>query len=403
MASIKFLVKSKSQTATIYVRFKQNPFDITAKTNFIIDSKDWSDTKGQPKNTKEASLKKLDNDLRKLSVDLLAHYNNSIGKETINTEWLKNFINPAPKQTDITNKLVNYFEYYLLHKKNILSLASAKKMNVVKQIVLRFQKVTKREYLIKEVDSEFRRRFEDYCISEGYAPNTIARAINFIKTICYHARNNGIETHFQLDGITTKYKKVEKIYLTPEEITQIELANLANDNLIHSRDWLIISCETGQRVSDFLKFKAEMIRLERGKPLIEFTQQKTKKLMTVPLSKRVMSILEKRNGEFPKTMADQKYNEYVKEVCKMAGLKEKIKGSTVEILANGTKRKKSGVFEKWQLISSHVGRRSFATNNYGRIPTSLLMGATGHATEKQFLEYIGKSDSEKALQLAEYF
>jgi hypothetical protein len=61
------------------------------------------------------------------------------------------------------------------------------------------------------------------------------------------------------------------------------------------------------------------------------------------------------------------------------------------------------MFPKYELITSHVGRRSFATNNYGRIPTALLINVTGHATEAMFLEYIGKTETEKAKQLAEYF
>ncbi len=54
-------------------------------------------------------------------------------------------------------------------------------------------------------------------------------------------------------------------------------------------------------------------------------------------------------------------------------------------------------------VTSHIGRRSFATNNYGKIPTSLLISATGHSTEQMFLEYIGKTDTQKAMQLADYF
>ncbi len=175
---------------------------------------------------------------------------------------------------------------------------------------------------------------------------------------------------------------------------------LESDNHLNARDWLLISCETGQRVSDFLRFNKVQIRYEGDKPLIEFTQVKTDKTMTVPLSKKVMAILKKRKGEFPKEMSDQKYNLYIKEVCKLAGLTQKVKGSRKN---PETDRKETGVFEKWQLVTSHIGRRSFATNNYGRIPTSLLIGATGHSTEKMFLEYIGKSDTQKAIQLAEYF
>jgi len=39
-------------------------------------------------------------------------------------------------------------------------------------------------------------------------------------------------------------------------------------------------------------------------------------------------------------------------------------------------RKKHGVFAKWKLVSSHIGRRSFATNHFGKIPTPIIMAAT---------------------------
>jgi integrase len=124
--------------------------------------------------------------------------------------------------------------------------------------------------------------------------------------------------------------------------------------------------------------------------------------MAIPLSKKVVAILKKRGGEFPRQISDQRYNDYIKEVCKLAELNEKIKGSKSKTEKKIT-RKESGIFEKWELVTSHIGRRSFATNNYGRIPTSLLINVTGHSTETMFLEYIGKTETEKAIQLAEYF
>ena len=141
-----------------------------------------------------------------------------------------------------------------------------------------------------------------------------------------------------------------------------------------------------------------MIRYENKKPLIEFTQVKTGKIMTVPLSKKVMSILEKRDGNFPDKMSDQRYNEHIKDVCETAKIKKVIKGG-LQI----DNRKVIGMYPKWQLVTSHIGRRSFATNNYGKIPTALLIGVTGHSTEQMFLEYIGKTDTQKAMQLADYF
>jgi len=53
-------------------------------------------------------------------------------------------------------------------------------------------------------------------------------------------------------------------------------------------------------------------------------------------------------------------------------------------------RKKYGRFAKWELVSSHIGRRSFATNHFGKIPTPIIIAATGHKSESIFLKYIGK-------------
>ena len=66
-------------------------------------------------------------------------------------------------------------------------------------------------------------------------------------------------------------------------------------------------------------------------------------------------------------------------------------------------RKTTGEYEKWELVSSHIGRRSFATNYYGKIPTVFLKYATGHKTEEMFLKYIGKKSQDMALELSEYF
>jgi len=405
MATIKFIIRSNSDTSSIYVRFKEGRLiDITAKTKYIVNSKDWSSIKGQPKNPNEANSKKLHKDLKKLSVDLLEHYNNSVNDKTINTQWLKDFINPPQQLETIPTKLVAYFDYYALHKESTIEASTHTKLNVNKHLVERFQNETKTEYFIKDVDANFKLSFETYCKKQNYAQNTIARAIKFIKTICYHARNNGIETHFQLNSITAKIEKVDKIFLTIDEIEKIQNKELGHEYLTNARDWLIISCETGQRVSDFMRFNKEQIRYEGKVPLIEFTQVKTGKTMAIPLSKKVMAILEKRNGEFPRQISDQRYNEYIKEVCKIAELNERIKGAKSKTdKENKITRKESGTFEKWELVTSHIGRRSFATNNYGRIPTSLLINVTGHSTETMFLEYIGKTVTEKAIQLAEYF
>ena len=66
-------------------------------------------------------------------------------------------------------------------------------------------------------------------------------------------------------------------------------------------------------------------------------------------------------------------------------------------------QKKSGIYKKYELVTSHIGRRSFATNFYGTIPTSFLIYMTGHSTEAIFLNYIGKINKDIALEMTKYF
>ena len=411
MATIKFFIQSSNDPAGIYIRLREGvQIDAKAKTKFAINRNDWSKKKGQPINLKDEEFKALNNELSKLNADLLSHYNKRVNKEPINSQWLKDFINPPAKPDAIPSTLVEHFTYYGLQKKNTMKKASQTKLNVVKHLVEGFQAETKRKYFISDVDENFKQAFIQYCLNNKYAQNTIARTFRFIKTICYHAESNNIEVSPKLKKMIVQNQVIDKIYLNLGELKKIEKAKLEHEYLINAKDWLLISCETGQRVSDFLKFKKSQIRHEKIKrkntgentsvPLIEFTQVKTGKIMTVPLSEKVMEILKKRKGNFPRQISSQRYNEYIKDVCKLAGLTTETKGG---VLNPETNRKEIGVYPKWQLVSSHIGRRSFATNNYGIIPTSLLISATGHSTEKQFLEYIGKTDSQKALQLAEYF
>jgi len=61
------------------------------------------------------------------------------------------------------------------------------------------------------------------------------------------------------------------------------------------------------------------------------------------------------------------------------------------------------VFAKHQLVTSHICRRSFASNLYGELPNMAIMGITGHKTETQFLKYIKITPKENANKLKEYW
>ena len=131
-------------------------------------------------------------------------------------------------------------------------------------------------------------------------------------------------------------------------------------------------------------------------------QKKTETPVTIPIHPKVKRILEKRQGEFPLRLRDNDYNKYIKKICKLAEINEVVKGR-VKISRDGKQRGVSGFYRKHELITSHVGRKSFATNLYGKISTPLIMSVTGHKTEKTFLMYIGKTQSDLSLELGRQF
>ncbi len=411
MARIKVLLKSKINPASIYIRLSDGrEVDVMAKTKYCINPEDWSSVKQEPKDLKDIHYVNLNSELVTLKSDLLKYYNKTNGKLLINTQWLKDFLDTSieiVEEVKLPTDLVKYIDFYKDYRKHEISESSRKKFNVIKHKMERFQTKRKRPILICDINENFKKEFVEYYKEQKYAQNTMQRDLVFIKTFCKHARYLGLETHSQLDALRLDRAKVEKIYLSFDDLTKIEniKKNDLTDSLENAKDWLIISCYTGQRISDFLHFTKDQIRVEKGKSLIEFTQKKTGKIMTVPLHKKVIEILEKRGGEFPYSISDQKYNDYIKNVCEIAKINNLVFGSKRMETAkdSGVFRKKSDTFKKYELVSSHIGRRSFATNFYGTIPTSYLIYVTGHSTEAMFLTYIGKSNKDIAMELTNYF
>ena len=124
--------------------------------------------------------------------------------------------------------------------------------------------------------------------------------------------------------------------------------------------------------------------------MIEITQEKTGKTVNIPF---------KLDIEFPSKISLQKFNKYLKILAEKAGINEKIKGLKKQ--ANGNPSL-TGIYPKYELISSHDLRRTFATRHYGKIPTPLIMSITGHSSESTFLKYINKNSLDNALEFAKY-
>ena len=88
------------------------------------------------------------------------------------------------------------------------------------------------------------------------------------------------------------------------------------------------------------------------------------------------------------------FNKQIKIICKIAGIDEVVRGFKNN---RNTGRKEVVTAPKYELVTSHIMRRSFASNYYGKIETPLLMNITGHSKESTFLTYIGTHQNKDAL------
>jgi hypothetical protein len=104
--------------------------------------------------------------------------------------------------------------------------------------------------------------------------------------------------------------------------------------------------------------------------------------------------VKKYNGDFPPLLSENVksnfnyYGKLIKEVCKKAELNDDVKTLQYKSGKNDSDYTHK---KKWELVSSHIGHRSFATNYYGKIPTALIQSLTGHLSEASFLLYIDKN------------
>jgi len=409
MANVRFQYRSKKDRAYIEVRFsyKINDKWISkgTRTNIDVSKTFWKDYKAgknfrdTDKANRKTEIDKHFNDLKKF---LLQKFDTI---DTVSKDWLKNtvyeYYHPK-KEKVIPDDLLAYWDYYLeLRKAEIPPKSrSYQKWIEIKRKVARFQKAKHKRYKIKDVNDNFKAKWADWCENEKYAPSTTTKNLSYIKMLCTHAGTKGIETSRDLAKLSAKIKekKKPKVYLSFNELEQIKALNDLPGYLDNARDWLLISCYTGQRISDFMRFSPSMIRKSKGKQFLDLTQQKTGKDVTVPLIPETLEVLNKRDGNFPRKISDQRYNDYIKEVCKRAGITNKMYGKKTFVIEGKGKRDIPATYEKWELIGSHVGRRSFATNYYGKLPTSYLKNITGHSTEAMLLKYIGKTSNDTAFE-----
>lgn len=417
MATVRYFLQSKKNPATIYVSLSVRAGKVfKRKADYSIDPDKWSLETHLPKKGGDTNQKNLKINLEKLKVQIEENLNKIEKGTEITSDWLQlqiDLFHGRIKTTDkdlLTNCVQDYIDYLPRKKqrngKRGVTASTIKKYKTLKVKIENFQKHRKKKIAVKDVGLKLIDELEKYFLeTDRLGENTTGRYIKFVKTVCLWAStHNNIPAHPQLDQIQGYTEDAAKVVLSFDELEKIENTTFEREALENAKDWLIIGCYIGQRVSDLLNLTSQNLIVKNSVEFIELTQKKTGKYVLVPMHRKIKTILEKRNGNFPRYLSDVKFNIHIKDVCKEAGINAPTQGGKM-VKNEKTKitRKEYGTFPKWELITSHVCRRSYASNFYGQMPTSWLISITAHSTEKQFLEYVGKLPIDTAHQIAEFY
>ena len=312
-------------------------------------------------------------------------------------EYWETFLHNAPTQ-DAQNTIGNR----PIQKGTLKTYASSL------QLLKLFKEKKRFDISFESLDKRFHTQFLSFMNEFKFSQDEKGKQIKLIKAICNRALSDGYAVN---PFVFTKgfYKpsedsKEKVVYLEFEEITRIIELELKG-MLSNARDWFVIGLNTGLRVSDLLKLNEANIS---GENLI-VTTQKTKTPIAIPIMTQVDEVIKRRNG-FPRKISDQKFNEYIKEVCCLAQIDAPTKGAKITRVIDTLKRRKhgyttrkiDGTYPKYELVSSHTCRRSFASNYYGKIPTAIIRAITGHSSEREFLKYIQVSPEEHARNFMEH-
>lgn len=239
-----------------------------------------------------------------------------------------------------TTKHHNLIELFNRHNEDVKKLigiskskATYQKYEVTKKHLANFikEKYNLSDISFKEINHLFLTDFEVYLLTScGCNSNTTAKFMQFFKRIVIIAKNNGWIKTDPFANYKIRIKKVDRGYLSQEEVEAIMAKEFSTKRLEQVRDIFIFSCFSGLAYIDVKKLRKENIRTSfDGNLWIIGKREKTDVSFSIPLLDVPKKILEKYEGTLPENRilpvpSNQKMNAYLKEIGALCGIDKEI-------------------------------------------------------------------------------
>ena len=407
--NIKFYINGNKPINKLYVRVYHSGLDVCAFTGLFVDG-NWDADSQSLANSSDLNIK-----LSELKTYILTDLNKAFASgDIINRLWLENVIKQAfdrPKhEIGLKNKdyeiyLTDFAEFWIKNHADKWKVSARKFMGKklkgqyqkVSDDLKEFEKFAKRKITLKEINSEVFDEIVVWLEDLDYQSSTIERFVKRVKFFCSRAKSLGysVNDNYNERVFFPEQDELDGIYLNEQEIEKVFKLDLSHDNLLDNvRDNLIISCWTGLRVSDFM-YNLKTDNIKNG--FISIKTQKTGAFVKLPIHKMVKSILEKRFGQLPEKTTYGIYNKGIKTICMLAEIDELVYG---KLWDDEKKRKVLNYRPKWNYVSTHIGRKSLASNLAGKVSNDIIKSVCGWTNTSlvEFYNKTSKTDYAKQLE-----
>lgn len=244
-----------------------------------------------------------------------------------------------------------------------------------------------------DVDLKFLNAFKKYFVKKGSKSGTIETNFNIFFAAMQYGLENGMHSNggyrpksFKVTATANKTADRKKfIYLWEKEKKRLIDFNFGERyGLMRSADRLLIECETGLRYSDMNDLSGVNVTEINGKLHLQTATMKTAGNYSEPMSDLLTLIYRKYGNGFPPLISNQKFNKHLKIIGQEIGMNEY--EHFIEV--SGGEKKRVGK-QRWQLLTSHTGRRDFATQQYMKgVALEVISLKMSHSSTKQTLRYI---------------
>lgn len=245
------------------------------------------------------------------------------------------------------------------------------------------------------IDIKFYRSFMKWCNDKDFSLNYIGQHIKIIIRLMKIGKSKMYQFHNCTGYMDEDFKYIQEethdIALSQEELTIIASKNIPNKRWDIARDWFVIGCYLGLRVSD-VKLLDKAVNFTKDSVII--ANEKTDTKVVVPVNGSIRAIMKKWNG-LPTKMADSEINLHIKKVCEIVGITEPF----LYFLTKGGARR-DFYLRKCDMVSCHTMRRFFITELLRlQVPDNQVMQLAGIKKHATLLRYKKISAEENALNM----